>query len=106
MRGVVSARPPAAPSDHIPSPTPEQLLAALDGQIAPVKVGKGYQFGLLAVTCVMLLLPVVYLALIGIIVWAVGWHVVNDISVFQATGGNSIRVAAWCISSPWPSAFC
>ena len=45
----------------------ESLVAALQGTIAPVRVGMGYRAGLLAATVVMLLLPLVYVAVIGLV---------------------------------------
>lgn len=70
------------------APTEEQLLAALDGQIERVPVRWTYQLGLLAVTAVLLLLPLVYVGLICLVGMAVYWHTVNDVGMLGAGRGR------------------
>ena len=75
--------------------TEPEMMGALDGEIGKVKVGIGYQMGLAAVTAVMVLLPVVYVGLVGAVAYGVYWHAVNDAGVFDAArGATGMKAAA------------
>jgi Zn-dependent protease with chaperone function len=56
----------------------EQLLAALNQPIEPVKLSFLYRIGLLLVTVAMALLPLLYLALIVLLGWGVYLHAIHD----------------------------
>lgn len=63
------------------------ILAALDQQIARPRTSVFYQFGLLLVTITMVLLPVVYLAFVGVVGWAVYYHAVHNWEPIMNLGG-------------------
>jgi hypothetical protein len=58
-----------------------RLLSAFDGRIARLWKSPLYVLGLLLVSGVILLLPVVYLGLIGLTAYGVYYHAVNHTSV-------------------------
>jgi hypothetical protein len=62
--------------------TPAQILAALEGAIEPVRPTPLYRFWIVIVAGLMLILPLVYVALIGLVIFATGWHAVHNLSLF------------------------
>ncbi len=66
--------------------TPAQILAAFQGEIEPVKPTPLYRLWVLVVACVMILLPLVYLAIVGGVIAGVVYHAVHNISIFQNMG--------------------
>jgi Zn-dependent protease with chaperone function len=60
-----------------------QILCALKGRVEPVALSPLYALAMLPVAVLMLLLPVIYMALIVGVGYAVYWHAVNDLSVFR-----------------------
>ncbi|MDB5349138.1 MAG: Zn-dependent protease with chaperone function [Planctomycetota bacterium] len=68
--------------------TPAQILAAFQDYIEPVKPTPLYRFWIVVVACFMFLLPLVYLALIGLVAYGVFWHVTNNFSVFDPGPNN------------------
>jgi len=88
--GVAKAVEPARPTQ-----TPKQILAAFRGEIEPVRPTHLYRLWIVVVAAVMLLLPVVYMAIIGLIVYALCLHVVYDFGVFQTLRDSRAAVAAY-----------
>src|SRR5688572_21255127 len=62
--------PPAPPKDHS-----KQILAALEASIPKVDAPTGYRVAMGALALCLVLLPVLYLALLGFLSWLVVWHV-------------------------------
>ncbi len=75
--GGVATNGPARPTQ-----TPAQILAALEGAIEPVRPTLLYRFWIVIVAGLMLILPLVYVALIGLVIFATGWHAVHNLSLF------------------------
>jgi Zn-dependent protease with chaperone function len=73
----------------------QELLGALARPIAPVRAGLAYRIGLLLGALVMLLLPLIYMALVGVVVYAVYWHTVHDISIFETGGASRGKLLAY-----------
>ncbi len=67
-----------------PSQAPAQILAALRGQIEPVRPTLLYRFWIGIVAAFMILLPIIYVAIVALVGIAVGWHATHNISVFQS----------------------
>jgi Zn-dependent protease with chaperone function len=65
-----------------PTQTPAQILAALKGAIEPVRPTPLYRLWIVIVAGLMLILPLVYVALIGLVILATGWHAVHHLSLF------------------------
>jgi Zn-dependent protease with chaperone function len=59
----------------------EQILAGFRGTIPSVRPALSYRLNLLVVTVVMVLLPLVYLALIGGVIWGAAWYATHAWSV-------------------------
>ncbi len=68
--------------------TPEQILASFGNAIEPVKPTPLYRLWVAIVAAVMVLLPVVYLGLVGLLAAGLVYHAVHDVTVFQTLGGN------------------
>lgn len=76
---VLPAPAPAAGGEASSRPMrPEEILGALRGEIAPVTTTASYKLGVALATLVMLLLPVLYVVLIGLIISVVGWHLSSN----------------------------
>lgn len=78
---------PAAPPNTSPGSQPlrpEQVLAAIQGEIPPVTTTTGYGLSVALASCVMLVLPLLYLALIGVVVGLVYWHLTANFSIVGA----------------------
>ena len=64
-----------------------RILTALDGQLEPVRVGGLYRLGMAVVAFAMVLLPLVYVALMAAAAFAVYFHSVHHLSIFEEGGG-------------------
>jgi len=56
------------------------ILAAFDGEVPRVRTALGYRLGIVLVTFALLLLPVVYLLLIGGVGYLVYWHATHNLT--------------------------
>ena len=65
-----------------------KIQAAFTGEIAPVRVNATYRLGVLLVSIVMVLLPLIYVALIGLVCYGVYYHMVNHIGMVGAVRGR------------------
>ena len=71
----------------------ESPLDAFSGKIAPTRTGPLYTAGLAVVAFAMVLLPLIYLALIGVTAWAVVLHLINDTWLFNQRSGRGGFIA-------------
>ncbi|MCO6456265.1 MAG: M48 family metalloprotease [Pirellulaceae bacterium] len=69
------------------APSPQELLAPLDTPIAPVKLTVLYRIGVVFVAALMVLLPLLYIALIGLVVWGIAWHLRHNAWLLEGPGG-------------------
>lgn len=87
-----------------PSPLPygvarrEQLLKSFYGTLTPVETEVTYKLALFCAAVTMLLLPLLYLSLIGLTSYAVYWHAVENLILFQKI--SSKRMAAFLYVAP------
>lgn len=65
-----------------------QVLQSFSGRIDPPRFSLLYQFSLLLVTAFMLLLPVLYVALIGAMAWSVCWYARHAVVLFGGPFGS------------------
>lgn len=80
--------------DHVPpAPAAQSPLAAFDGAIVPNRTGVLYRAGLTLVAFAMVLLPIVYLALIGLAAWGVYYHLTHNTWMLQ--NGSLFRTIAY-----------
>ncbi len=79
--------------------TPREILAAFRGEIEPVRPSAMYVLWSLIVALFMLLLPIVYIGLIGLIVYGLYYHAVNHFTIFEHAGRGS-RVAMLVYVTP------
>ncbi|MGO9469567.1 MAG: M48 family metalloprotease [Isosphaeraceae bacterium] len=80
-KGVADA---AAPTRR--TLTPKQVLASLEGTIEPVRATFLYRLWIAIVAGVMVLLPLVYLAIVGLFAILVVYHAVNNVTILQTVG--------------------
>jgi Zn-dependent protease with chaperone function len=66
----------------------QQVLGAFDGAIKPVRVPITYRFGILLVSLVMILLPLIYVAVIGLACYGVYYHATHHTAIVGAAGGG------------------
>lgn len=69
--------------------TPEKILQAFEGNIEPVTPTMLYRLNALLVSIVMVLLPLIYIGIIGLVIWGVYFHAVNSLSLFEVAGSSS-----------------
>ena len=119
--GLVSARVRAAKAARVktqPDPTPEgdravalprtqprvkkrssaEILAAFRGEIRPVRPTMLYRVWIVIIAVVMMILPMVYLALVVAVGYAVYWHAVHNVVIFQNV--RNIRASLLLYGSP------
>ncbi len=65
---------------------PKQVMAALQGEIEPVEISLMYRFGLFLVSIVMVVLPLIYVGLIGVVVYGLFYHVTEHTSLIGNAG--------------------
>jgi predicted Zn finger-like uncharacterized protein len=82
--------------------TPKQVLAAFEGEIEPVRPTILYRLWVAIVAGVMVLLPVLYVAIIGLVTAGLVYHAVHNVTIFQAVGhrANALKAAALIYISP------
>ena len=86
------ASPDAAspPTDGV-SPGLEEILAAFESDtLKPRRVSPLYRLGLLAVAIAMILLPLVYLGLVGLCGWSVLYHATEHTDILSRGGAGAI----------------
>lgn len=84
----------ASTADNSPS-RGAQILAALDGRIEPVRASLMYRLATVVVAAAMLVLPAIYLGLIGLVAFAIYWHATNDLSLLKAQDNAWFRAIAY-----------
>lgn len=68
------------------------VLSSFKGGIEPVHESGVYRLAIGLVSATMLLLPLIYVGIIGLVMWLLAKHVVNDVSLFTEAGGSSGRM--------------
>jgi len=80
----------SAPSQGNAPPSMTDILAAFQGNIEPIRVPPTYRLGILLVTVVMIILPLIYLALTLLVSYIVYYHTVNNIWLIGAGRGRGV----------------
>ena len=70
-----------------------------NGQMAQVRVPRGYQFGLLLVALAMILLPVIYFGIFAGLAWGLYWYAIHAFGLVFHTTQLAIRLQlfAFCL---------
>lgn len=66
----------------------DRMLAALEGRAEPVRVSVLYRLGLLLVAVVMVLLPALYVGLIGLACYGLYYHATEHLSILSHAGSS------------------
>ena len=61
-------------------------LEAFSGTLTPTRTSGLYKLGLGIVAFAMVLLPLVYISLIGLTAWSVWWHLRHNLWIIGSTG--------------------
>lgn len=77
-----------------------EILAAIHGQIEPVRTAPRYIAGMALVALVMVLLPLVYVALIAVVAWLLWQHATHSYVVFQHAHGRNLKGAFFVYIGP------
>lgn len=91
---LVDLAPPPSPTkvEAAPALSGEALtakvLGAFQGTIEPVTTSLSYRLGVMLVSLLMLILPLIYLSLIVAVAYVVYLHLVNDIGMLQVRGSG------------------
>lgn len=88
-------QPPTASEPVAPLPTDARILGALDGKLEPIRVGFFYRIGLLLVAIVMVILPLIYVGLVGGAGYLVYWHATENEFILQGRGNGRWKVLAY-----------
>ncbi len=77
----------SAPPEDFETIRRKVFAAFTQPRIAAVPVSGGYRFGIVLVSFFMVMLPLVYVALIGAVGWGVWYHAVNHTGMISAASG-------------------
>ena len=86
----------AAPPPPADRPSAADLVAAFAGPVPRTPVPLFYQLGLVLVTMMMIVLPVLYLAMIAAAAWGLWLYAVHARALFSFTG-HSVRLAIFML---------
>ena len=78
----------------------QKVLGAFEGDIEPVKVSLGYRLGILLVTVVMVILPLIYMGIIAAVAYGVYYHAVNDTGMLEEGRGRAKAVVLLAYLAP------
>jgi Zn-dependent protease with chaperone function len=78
----------------------QKVLSAFNGNIEPVKTSISYRIGILAVTVVMLVLPLIYIGLIALVGYGVYYHMVNHAGIMTSVRGRGAILAVLVYLAP------
>jgi Zn-dependent protease with chaperone function len=65
-----------------------RVMAGFTGPIQRVRISLVYRLGILLVTAVMVVLPLIYVGLIAVVAYGVYWHMVNNIGILGTVRGR------------------
>lgn len=75
--------------------TVDGLVAAFHGRFEPAPISPLYRVGLFLVAVAMILLPVFYVALIGLAASGILWHLQHDTWLLNIEGNGFIRAGLY-----------
>lgn len=78
----------------------QELLAAFNGRIVPVRTSLAYRLGVLVVSLVMVLLPIVYLTIVALVIYGVYYHAVNNTELLAMGRGRGRLVMVAVYATP------
>jgi Zn-dependent protease with chaperone function len=103
-RGAASDDGSASPSRPNNRPSAlalqDEILQAFQGEIPRVRTSPTYKFGILTVCVVMILLPMIYLGLIGLVAFGVYYHMVHDVGMLSAGRGRGAAMVLLAYIAP------
>ena len=79
----------SAPPEDFETIRRKVFAAFTQPRIAPVPVSGGYRFGIVLASFFMVMLPLIYVALIGAVGWLVWYHTVNHTGMISAASSVS-----------------
>ena len=80
--------------------TERELLAAFHDGFQRCRPGVMYQLGILLVSLTMIVLPLIYLASIALVIFAVGYHAMNNTAILHMGRGRSGLMAIGVYLAP------
>jgi len=64
-----------------------QIMAGFQGEMPSRRTPPMYLVGVFITTAIMIALPLIYVGLIGVVCWAVYWHMLHDSGIIRAVHG-------------------
>ncbi|QDT90441.1 M48 family metallopeptidase [Gimesia algae] len=83
------SKPRKRTSGDVKELSPRNIMQAFEGNIEPVTPTLMYRLCALLVSFVMILLPVIYIAMIGGVIWGVYFHAVHSLGLFEAGSSST-----------------
>lgn len=77
-----------------------QVLGGFRGEIPRVWTSPLYKLAILATALIMVVLPLIYLAIIGLVCGAVWWHLTHSHVIFQSVRGRAMLMALVIYCAP------
>ncbi|MGE3107795.1 MAG: M48 family metallopeptidase [Phycisphaerales bacterium] len=63
----------------------------------PIPTGTGYSFGLVMIILAIIVMPLVYLAFLGVVLYTAYWHLAHDIPDTHAVRGGRSTLLIWTV---------
>src|SRR5690348_12117082 len=81
----------------------QRVLAGFRGTVPPIRPSIGYRFAVVGAAAVMLLMPVVYAALVGGVVWGIWLYLTrfDFFTVSEAMGGSASPAIGFVLLPAW-----
>ena len=92
-RGTTARVDQAAPTR--PTRKPTEILAAFRGEIRPVRPTATYRMWVILVAAIMIILPTLYLALIGLVGYGMTVYAVKGLALFEGVRVNKFTVVVY-----------
>ena len=90
-------KPPSKPVGPSPAQLRQQVLAGFRGEIQRVTVSSAYRLGIALTALFMVLLPLIYVSLIGLAIYGVYYHLTHSHVMFEHVRGGRVAVFAFLV---------
>lgn len=89
MAAAEEMKPRPRPAGPSPVQIRQQVLAGFRGEIQRIAVSSSYRLGIALTALFMVLLPLIYVSLIGLAIFGVYWHLTHSYVMFEHVRGRA-----------------
>jgi Zn-dependent protease with chaperone function len=82
-------KPPPKPAGPSPAQIRQQILAGFRGEMQRITVSSAYRLGVALTALFMVLLPLIYVSVIGLACYGVYWHLTHSYVMFEHVRGRA-----------------